>query len=116
MWEEQLWPPDDPIPFHTKSGVLTAALDGERQVAFQNRYLADRVGWREVTADGEGVRLIDSPVPVASISDELREYPGDLLASPVDVRSFRVSTEPGTNTRWPRVSRFSIASACFSAS
>ena len=75
-----------------------AALDGEREVAFQNRYLADRVGWREVTADGDGVRLIDSPVPVASISDELREYPGDLLASPVDVRSFRVSTEPGVNT------------------
>jgi ABC-type nickel/cobalt efflux system permease component RcnA len=75
-----------------------AALGGEREVAFQNRYLADRVGWREVTADGQGVRLIDSPVPVESISDELREYPGDLLASPVDVRSFRVSTEPGVNT------------------
>ena len=75
-----------------------AALDGEREVAFENSYLADRVGWREVTADGDGVRLIDSPVPVASISDELREYPGDLLASPVDVRSFRVSTEPGVNT------------------
>lgn len=29
LWEEQLWPPDDPIPFTTKSGVLTAALDGD---------------------------------------------------------------------------------------
>ncbi len=27
LWEEQLWPPDDPIPFQTKSGVLTATLD-----------------------------------------------------------------------------------------
>ena len=27
LWEEQLWPPDDAIPFTTKSGVLTAALD-----------------------------------------------------------------------------------------
>ena len=75
-----------------------AALDGSRQIAFEDAYLADRVGWREVTADGEGVRLIDSPVPVASISDELRAYPGDLLSSPVDVRGFTVATAPGRNT------------------
>src|SRR5688572_6177513 len=29
LWEEQLWPPGDPIPFTTKSGVLTAELDGD---------------------------------------------------------------------------------------
>jgi PhzF family phenazine biosynthesis protein len=29
LWEEQLWPPNDPIAFQTKSGVLTAALDGD---------------------------------------------------------------------------------------
>ncbi|MGH2217649.1 hypothetical protein, partial [Enterococcus faecalis] len=75
-----------------------AELDAAAEVVFEDDYLADRVGWREVTADGEGVRLIDSPVPVASISDELRNYPDDLLASPVDVRSFTVATEPGTNT------------------
>jgi PhzF family phenazine biosynthesis protein len=27
LWEEELWPSEDPIPFHTKSGVLTATLD-----------------------------------------------------------------------------------------
>ncbi|WP_156119260.1 HoxN/HupN/NixA family nickel/cobalt transporter, partial [Modestobacter caceresii] len=75
-----------------------AALGGAATVTFQDDYLADRVGWREITADGEGVRLIDSPVPVDSVTDELRVYPVDLLSSPVDVRAFTVSTEPGTNT------------------
>jgi ABC-type nickel/cobalt efflux system permease component RcnA len=37
-------------------------------------------------------------VPVTSVSDQLRQYPVDLLASPVDVRSFTVATEPGQNT------------------
>ncbi|MFL6098030.1 MAG: nickel/cobalt transporter [Blastococcus sp.] len=75
-----------------------ADLDSAARVAFDDAYLTDRVGWREVTADGDGVRLIHSPVPVASISDELRRYPRDLLTSPVDIRSFTVATEPGTNT------------------
>jgi ABC-type nickel/cobalt efflux system permease component RcnA len=75
----------------------TARLDGPAEVAVSDSLLADRVGWREMTADGDGVRLVDSPVPTASVSDELRQYPVDLLASPVDVRSFTVATEPGPN-------------------
>ncbi|TFV74990.1 High-affinity nickel-transporter [Blastococcus sp. CT_GayMR19] len=74
------------------------ALGRAAEVSFDDTYLGERVGWRELTADGEGIRLLDSPVPVASISDELRDYPGDLLASPVDVRSFTVAVEPGENT------------------
>jgi ABC-type nickel/cobalt efflux system permease component RcnA len=75
-----------------------AALRGAARVDVDDSFLTDRVGWREMTADGEGVRLLDSPVPVASVSDELRRYPVDLLASPVDVRSFTVATRPGENT------------------
>ena len=75
-----------------------ARLDGAAEVAFEHTYLDDRLGWREITADGDGVRLVDSPVPVESISDELRAYPDDLLASPLDSRSFTVLTEPGENT------------------
>ncbi|TFV87161.1 sulfite exporter TauE/SafE family protein [Blastococcus sp. CT_GayMR16] len=75
-----------------------AELDVPAEIAVSDTYLPDRVGWREMTADGDGVRLIDSPVPVTSVSDELRQYPTDLLASPVDVRSFTVATEPGQNT------------------
>ncbi|WP_198588613.1 hypothetical protein, partial [Geodermatophilus chilensis] len=73
-------------------------LSAPATVAFRDEYLSGPVGWREITADGDGVRLLDSPVPVASPTDELRTYPEDLLASPLDVRSFEVATEPGENT------------------
>jgi nickel/cobalt transporter (NicO) family protein len=75
-----------------------ADLSAASTVSFRDDYLADRIGWREITADGSGVRLIDSPVPTESISDELRSYPDDLLSSPLDVRSLEVATEPGENT------------------
>jgi nickel/cobalt transporter (NicO) family protein len=55
-------------------------------LSVENTYLADRVGWREMTAVGDGVGL-DSPLPAASISHELTEYPRDLLSSALDVRS-----------------------------
>jgi nickel/cobalt transporter (NicO) family protein len=55
-------------------------------LSVENTYLADRVGWREMTAVGDGVGL-DSPLPAASISHELTDYPRDLLSSALDVRS-----------------------------
>lgn len=68
-----------------------------RSLSFVDTYREDRVGWREITADGFDVRLLDSPVPVTSTSDELRNYPVDLLASPLDERSVELRTEPGQN-------------------
>ena len=55
-------------------------------------------GWHEITAVGNGVTLRDSPVPAASISNELRQYPNDLLSSPLDVRSVNIGTAPGAGT------------------
>lgn len=75
--------------------TASAPLAEPASLTFQDRYRTDRIGWREITATGDGVRLIDSPVPARSISDELRSYPKDLLSSPLDVRSLTVSTEPG---------------------
>ncbi len=75
-----------------------AELASASEVSFSDDYLAGRVGWREVTADGDGIRLIEAPVPTESITDGLRRYPDDLLSSPLDVRSFTVAVEPGQNT------------------
>ena len=46
-----------------------------------------RIGWREVTAIGDGVALGGSTVPATSPSDDLRAYPQDMLSSPLDVTS-----------------------------
>lgn len=76
---------------------LTASLRVDRPLAltFANTYHGDAMGWREITAKGHGVRLRDSTVPADSVSGELRDYPADLLSSPLDVRRARLTVEPG---------------------
>jgi len=54
-----------------------------------------RVGWREITAVGDGVRLLQPQVPAETISEQLRVYPEDLLLSPLNVNSVTLRTEPG---------------------
>jgi ABC-type nickel/cobalt efflux system permease component RcnA len=63
-----------------------ASVSPGESVSVENTYLADRVGWREMTAVGDGVGL-DSRLPAVSVSHELTDYPRDLLASVLDVRS-----------------------------
>lgn len=72
-----------------------AHLTRSAVVDLVNGYQADRVGWREITAAGHGVRIVNPPVPVRSVSDSLRSYPTDLLGSPLDQRSARLQVEPG---------------------
>jgi ABC-type nickel/cobalt efflux system permease component RcnA len=75
--------------------VGPASLGAPTTVAIGNRFRADRVGWREMTAVGHGVRLVDSPLPASSVSGNLSIYPADLLSSPLDVRSAQLTAEPG---------------------
>jgi ABC-type nickel/cobalt efflux system permease component RcnA len=61
---------------------------GTGQISYVDRNAADgRIGWREVTAVGDGVELTGSPVPTTSPSDRLRAYPQDMLSSPMGVSS-----------------------------
>lgn len=55
----------------------------------------ERIGWREVTAVGDGVELAGSDVPQVSPSDRLRAYPENLLESPLDQRGARVQVVAG---------------------
>lgn len=74
--------------------VVEAAASGET-VVVRDGYRADRVGWREMTAVGDGVALVDPPVPAVSVSGELRVYPEDLLADPLDVRAVTLRVRLG---------------------
>lgn len=56
-----------------------ADLSEPAVVKFADDYFSDRLGWREITAAGAGVALIDPSVAAQSISDQLRNYPNDLL-------------------------------------
>jgi nickel/cobalt exporter len=72
-----------------------ARLARSAEVSVAYRFRDDRIGWRELVATGSGVRLVGSSLPTASLSDELRHYPNDLLASPPDVRSATFTVAPG---------------------
>lgn len=73
-----------------------ADLSGPADVTFASGADAARTGWKEITAVGSGVRLVDSSVPARSSSDALRSYPtgGDGGRSS-DVVDARIRTEPG---------------------
>jgi len=75
----------------------TATGKGEHKVAWRSSAYTDRVGWREVTANGSGVSLVASDVPAVSPSARLTQYPSDLLSSPLDQRSasLRVRADGG---------------------
>jgi hypothetical protein len=74
------------------SGRVTT---GSGSIAYQDGNADDgRIGWREVTASGDGVALADSTVPATSPSDDLRAYPQDMLSSPLDVTSMSATLLP----------------------
>jgi nickel/cobalt transporter (NicO) family protein len=72
-------------------------LTAPHALQFSDGYLPDRIGWKEVNAVGNGIEIIDSPVPQTSVTDSLHDYPVDLLSSPLDIRqaSFSVRPSPG---------------------
>lgn len=92
------YPPGQPPLLTTRvacSLVTPANLHATALVEFTDSFQADRIGWREITAVGEGLRVVSSTVAGASISDELRRYPDDLLSNPRDERSATVRVAPG---------------------
>ena len=99
-----------------RAGRLDCALEGradlsrDATVAFTDSWDGQGIGWHEVTAVGTGVTLQGSPFPAASISDELRRYPGNLLSSPLDVRSGTIRVTPGSGlSTYRSVERLPVA-------
>jgi nickel/cobalt exporter len=85
---------------------LEVALGGELtsvgQIAYRDRNYPGRIGWKEITArSNDGVALVGSNVPAASVSDELRGYPADLLSSPLDETQAVFTFHPGRGSAAP---------------
>lgn len=72
-----------------------AAVERQTEISYRADSYADRIGWREVTAIGDGVTLRRSDVPTESRSRRLTKYPADLLSSPPDVRAAKLTVVPG---------------------
>jgi nickel/cobalt transporter (NicO) family protein len=71
-------------------------LAGRSSIAYHDTNYAGRIGWKEITVRaGAGAHALSSTVPSKSISEELLAYPKNLLQSPLDVDSARLSVQPG---------------------
>lgn len=89
------------------AGLATARLEcalrslGDLSVVGQELTVTDNmavqpVGWREITAVGDGVELARSSVPSRSPSEVLRDYPEDKLDDPLDHREARLHVVAGS--------------------
>lgn len=72
-----------------------AALTEPTGIRAETDYDTTRIGWHEMTATGQGVRITRADVPATSATRELRQYPQDPLASPLDQRTASLRSEPG---------------------
>ncbi|MEW5542223.1 nickel transporter [Streptomyces cyaneofuscatus] len=72
-----------------------ADLTGPADIRAGTTYDTTRIGWHEMTATGQGVRITQADVPATSTTRELRDYPRDPLASPLDQRTAELRSEPG---------------------
>ncbi|MFB6634077.1 nickel transporter [Streptomyces sp. NPDC056362] len=75
----------------TAPTVLTQPADISVATAYDTR----RIGWREITVTARDLKITRSDVPAVSGTHELRVYPQDPLASPLDQRTANLHTEPG---------------------
>ncbi len=81
---------------------LTADIVGATQpivIDYHDGNFAERIGWREIVVrPGDGVALSNATAPAQDRSNELRNYPQDMLTSPLNLREARVSATLGATT------------------
>ncbi|HEX8682855.1 MAG TPA: sulfite exporter TauE/SafE family protein [Ardenticatenaceae bacterium] len=70
------------------------------QADYRDDNYADRLGWQEIIVRSEaGASLLESSVPSEDITQELRDYPQDLLQSPLAVNQATFRFEPGASAQ-----------------
>jgi nickel/cobalt exporter len=70
------------------AGLATPAGAGTA-VQFEDRSFGERIGWREIVLEGDGVTLagVAPSVDPGGLSQRLTHYPTSLLTQPLDVRA-----------------------------
>ncbi|MGH9942748.1 MAG: sulfite exporter TauE/SafE family protein [Pyrinomonadaceae bacterium] len=79
-------------------GAMPAAANGgaPRRLAYADGNHADRIGWHEIViAPASGVAVFNSNAYGNGITNELREYPEDQLAAPLNERTAELSFTMG---------------------
>ncbi len=78
---------------------LPRGWEGRGAGSYVDRTYADRLGWREIVLHGgPGVAVAQSTAPATDLSNALRAYPEDALASPLDRREATFTLAPGNGS------------------
>ncbi|WP_298911455.1 sulfite exporter TauE/SafE family protein [uncultured Nostoc sp.] len=75
----------------------TTELVGTNQLIFEDQFYPQRLGWREITVVANGVP-IQGDFTSSSITNRLRDYPTDLLSSPLDQRRIEFRLDPSVTS------------------
>ena len=67
--------------------ALPTPMTAGTTIAFEDVSDAERIGWREIVATGDGVTIEAEGLPATSPSKRLTAYPEDLISQPLDIRS-----------------------------
>lgn len=73
----------------------TPEIDGSEMVHLVDEYLTDKLGWREVVAQGDETTIVDTDVEAESASDRLRAYPEERVGSPLRELEATIRVVPG---------------------
>lgn len=77
-------------------GATTAHSEGAHRLRFEDANYRERVGWREIVIEAaSGVTVFDSDAYGSAVTDELKTYPQDTLAAPLDERTAEFSWTRG---------------------
>jgi ABC-type nickel/cobalt efflux system permease component RcnA len=77
------------------AGILARMGRQGIRLEFRDENEPARIGWREIAVKAEGLAISGGAGALAQdVSDELRSYPEDLLASPLNVRQVSLTVRP----------------------
>jgi len=70
---------------------------GHHDASYRDNNFPGRLGWKEIVVRAsDAAQLANSSVPSASVSQELRKYPQDMLTSPLNVTEASFRFVPGS--------------------
>jgi len=79
------------------AAALPDSMSGTVELSYRDDNELDRIGWREIVArpGNQQTHIEQASVPQQDTCNELRSYPGDLLVSPLAVRTAQLTYVPG---------------------
>jgi nickel/cobalt exporter len=81
---------------------LASPITSITTMTFTNRVHVDRLGWREITLQGDGTTTDSGgAIPATSISNRLTSYPAALLTQPFSQKEATFTVSPGGPTLPP---------------